>query len=66
MKKQQVAAIRTLEDARKIERMIPKNGHAVVIGGGVLGLEAAWELKKGRMWCHRSGSGSGSDGKTVR
>ena len=44
--KQQVAAIRTLEDARKIERMIPKNGHAVVIGGGVLGLEAAWELKK--------------------
>ena len=44
--KQQVAAIRTLEDAGKIERMIPKNGHAVVIGGGVLGLEAAWELKK--------------------
>ena len=26
--------------------MIPKNGQTVVIGGGVLGLEAAWELKK--------------------
>lgn len=38
--------IRTLEDAEKIGQMIPKNGQTVVIGGGVLGLEAAWELKK--------------------
>ena len=44
--KEQVAVIRTLEDAEKIGQMIPKNGQTVVIGGGVLGLEAAWELKK--------------------
>ena len=41
-----VAAIRTLEDTRRISAMLPDTKQAVVIGGGVLGLEAAWELKK--------------------
>ena len=44
--KAQVAAIRTLEDTRRISAMLPDTKQAVVIGGGVLGLEAAWELKK--------------------
>lgn len=41
-----VSAIRRLEDTVRIARMLPDIKHAVVIGGGVLGLEAAWELKK--------------------
>lgn len=44
--KQQVVAIRRLEDTRRIADMLPETKHAAVIGGGVLGLEAAWELKK--------------------
>lgn len=44
--KAQVASIRTLEDTRRISAMLPDTKQAVVIGGGVLGLEAAWELKK--------------------
>lgn len=46
--KEGVAAIRRLEDTRKIEKMLPNVKNAVVIGGGVLGLEAAWELKKAK------------------
>lgn len=41
-----VGVIRRLEDAVKIAGMLPDIKRAVVIGGGVLGLEAAWELKK--------------------
>ena len=41
-----VVAVRRLADTRKIENMLPKVKHVVVIGGGVLGLEAAWEMKK--------------------
>ena len=37
--------------------MLPDVEHVVVIGGGVLGLEAAWELKKAG--CRGDGSGSG-------
>lgn len=44
--KPEVIAIRRLEDTMKIAGMLPDTKHAVVIGGGVLGLEAAWELKK--------------------
>lgn len=44
--KQEVVAIRRLEDTKKISAMLPKVKQAVVIGGGVLGLEAAWEMKK--------------------
>ena len=44
--KPEVIAVRRLSDVQKIEKMLPKVKNAVVIGGGVLGLEAAWELKK--------------------
>ena len=48
--KKEVIAIRRLEDIRKIEAMLPRLKNVVVIGGGVLGLEAAWEMKKAK--CH--------------
>ena len=41
-----VIAIRRLSDVEKVETLMEKAENAVVIGGGVLGLEAAWELKK--------------------
>ena len=43
----QVVAIRRLDDTRKVQELMKTAKNAVVIGGGVLGLEAAWELKKG-------------------
>lgn len=48
--KNNVFAIRRLDDTRKIADLLPQVKNAVVIGGGVLGLEAAWELKKSK--CH--------------
>lgn len=42
----EVAAIRRLSDVVKVEGLMENASKAVVIGGGVLGLEAAWELKK--------------------
>ena len=42
----EVIAIRRLSDVEKVETLMEKAENAVVIGGGVLGLEAAWELKK--------------------
>lgn len=47
-KKPEVIAIRRLSDTEKIARLLPGVKEAVVIGGGVLGLEAAWELKKAK------------------
>ena len=44
--KPEVIAVRRLTDAEKIKKLLPNVKNAVVIGGGVLGLEAAWELKK--------------------
>ena len=44
--KEEVVAIRRLSDIEKINSLLSKSKQAVVIGGGVLGLEAAWELKK--------------------
>lgn len=41
-----VYTIRDVEDARKVKQQIQSAKHAVVIGGGLLGLEAAWEMKK--------------------
>lgn len=43
-----VVAVRRLEDTRKIADMLPEVKNVVVIGGGVLGLEAAWEMKKAK------------------
>lgn len=48
--KKGVVAIRRLEDTKKIASMLPQIKNVVVIGGGVLGLEAAWEMKKAK--CH--------------
>lgn len=42
----EVTAIRRLSDTQKVEKLMAVSKSAVVIGGGVLGLEAAWELKK--------------------
>ncbi len=44
--KPEVVAIRRLSDTQKVTELLEKTKEAVVIGGGVLGLEAAWELKK--------------------
>lgn len=46
--KKGVVTIRGLKDVKEIETMLPSVKHVVVIGGGVLGLEAAWELKKSK------------------
>ena len=46
--KPEVVAIRRMSDIEKLEEMLPRVQNVVVIGGGVLGLEAAWELKKAR------------------
>ncbi len=45
---QGVVAIRRLSDTAKIQAMGSQLKRAVVIGGGVLGLEAAWELRKAK------------------
>ncbi|MDC7288583.1 FAD-dependent oxidoreductase [Blautia schinkii] len=44
--KPEVIAIRRMADIEKIEKLLDRVNNVVVIGGGVLGLEAAWELKK--------------------
>jgi flavorubredoxin/NADPH-dependent 2,4-dienoyl-CoA reductase/sulfur reductase-like enzyme len=41
-----VFAIRSLEGVNKLQEFLKQVHKAVVIGGGILGLEAAWELKK--------------------
>lgn len=46
--KPETVAIRRLEDTRKVAELLKTAKNAVVIGGGVLGLEAAWELKKAK------------------
>ena len=44
--RKQVIAVRRISDVEKISGLLKRSKNAVVIGGGVLGLEAAWELKK--------------------
>lgn len=44
----EVIAIRNLEDTIKVSKLLPFVKNAVVIGGGVLGLEAAWEISKSK------------------
>ena len=46
--KRQVVAIRRISDIDKIRELLPETRNVVVIGGGVLGLEAAWELSKAK------------------
>lgn len=46
--KEEVIAIRRVSDIQKIGQLLPKTKKVVVIGGGVLGLEAAWEFKKSK------------------
>ena len=46
--KPEVIAIRRMADIQKLESMLDRVNNVVVIGGGVLGLEAAWELKRAR------------------
>lgn len=41
-----VYTLKSMEDAENIKKKIPEIKNAVVIGGGLLGLEAAWEMKK--------------------
>jgi len=43
-----VVTVRKISDCDKIKAMLKTNGKKIVcIGGGVMGLEGAWELKKG-------------------
>ncbi|MCM1150292.1 MAG: FAD-dependent oxidoreductase [Butyricicoccus sp.] len=43
-----VVSIRSIADCKKVQAMVAKGAKtAVVIGGGVMGLESGWELKKG-------------------
>ena len=46
--KEGVISIRNISDTDKVIELLPKVKNAVVIGGGVLGLEAAWELSKAK------------------
>jgi flavorubredoxin/NADPH-dependent 2,4-dienoyl-CoA reductase/sulfur reductase-like enzyme len=46
--KPEVIAIRRLDDTKKIAELLPETKQVAVIGGGVLGLEAAWELRKAK------------------
>lgn len=42
----EVVAVRTIEDAKKVRELALLSKKAVVIGGGILGLETAWEIHK--------------------
>lgn len=44
----EVVTIRTLDDIKKVDSLLKSAKNAVVIGGGILGLESAWELSKSK------------------
>ncbi|NLK37840.1 MAG: FAD-dependent oxidoreductase [Epulopiscium sp.] len=46
--KKGVVSIRRITDTNAIRKVLPQTKNIVVIGGGVLGLEAAWELSKSK------------------
>jgi len=46
IRKQGVFTLKTIEDANILKENATKGQSCVVIGGGLLGLEAAWELRK--------------------
>ena len=41
-----VTTLRTLEDLAKLKSLLSEGKETAIIGGGVVGLEAAWELKR--------------------
>ena len=45
--KPHVVTIRNIADTDKVKAILPETKNVVCIGGGVMGLEGAWELKKG-------------------
>ncbi|MBQ7084287.1 MAG: FAD-dependent oxidoreductase [Anaerotignum sp.] len=45
----EVISIRSIKDVEKVNELAKNAKNAVVIGGGVLGLEAAWELRKAKL-----------------
>ena len=45
--RENVVAVRTVEDAARVRTLAKSAKTAAVIGGGVLGLEAAWSLRQG-------------------
>lgn len=46
--RERVLAVRSLSDVQEINRLISDNRKIAVIGGGVLGLETAWEFRKSK------------------
>lgn len=44
--KPEIITIRRFSDVERIRELAPKVKNTVVVGGGVLGLEAAWEMSK--------------------
>lgn len=49
VEKNGVMTIRTAQDVSKLKKLLEENKKtAVIIGGGVLGIETAWELKKSK------------------
>lgn len=46
VEKQGTFVLRTKKDADRIKEYAKESSRVVIIGGGILGLEAAWELKK--------------------
>ena len=45
--KPHVVSVRSIADCEKVQTLAKNARKAVVIGGGVMGLESGWELKKG-------------------
>ncbi len=45
----EVVSIRSIKDVERVNELAENAKNAVVIGGGVLGLEAAWELRKAKL-----------------
>ena len=43
--KENVVSLRTINDAEKIKKLMPGCKNVIVVGGGLLGLEAAWSMK---------------------
>ena len=45
--KSHVVSVRSIADSEKVQSVAKDAKRAVIIGGGVMGLESGWELKKG-------------------